>query len=86
MLIKVVITTIPTYAMSVFTLPKSWCFEINAMIVEFWWGVSNEGKVIHRRRGDTLRNETSTSGLGFRELHIFNAALLEKMVYRALSD
>lgn len=31
-LIEVAITAIPTYAMSVFYLPKTWCSEINSMI------------------------------------------------------
>lgn len=34
-LIKLVITIIPTYAMSVFCLPKSGCSEINSMIKDF---------------------------------------------------
>lgn len=39
-MIKSVITSIPTYAMSVFKLPNTWCAEINAMIARFWWGLA----------------------------------------------
>lgn len=37
-LIKSVVTTLPTYVMSVFKLPISWCDEINSMVAKFWWG------------------------------------------------
>lgn len=37
-LIKAVITSIPTYAMNDFGLTSIWCAEINAMISTFWWG------------------------------------------------
>lgn len=43
-LINAIITTIPSYVMSVFNLRKTWCSEVNAMIGDFWWGLSNEGK------------------------------------------
>lgn len=31
-LIKAVITVIPTFAMSVFVVPKTWCSKINVII------------------------------------------------------
>lgn len=46
-LIKSVITLIPTYAMHVFRLILTWCSEINAMIARFWWGAKNGDRKIH---------------------------------------
>lgn len=46
-LIKTVITSIPTYAMSVFQLPITWCKGINAIIARFWWGTLNRDIKIH---------------------------------------
>lgn len=43
-LIKSVITAIPSYVMSIFKLPKTWCSKINALIADFWWGHSTEGR------------------------------------------
>lgn len=36
LLIKLVVTALPTYVMSVFKLPTIWCEEINSMIAKFW--------------------------------------------------
>lgn len=36
LLIKYVLTTLPTYVKSVSNLPTTWCEEINSMIAKFW--------------------------------------------------
>lgn len=35
-LVKMVITVIPIYAMSIFKLPKAQCDEINSSLARFW--------------------------------------------------
>lgn len=52
-MIKSVITSIPTYAMSVFKLSITLCAEINAMIARFWWG-QIMGKGIYIGRDGSL--------------------------------
>lgn len=49
-LIKPVITSIPTCAMNVFQLPSTWCAEINTMISRFWWGARDGERKIHWKR------------------------------------
>lgn len=61
-LIKTVITDIPTYAMSVFCLPKTWCSEINEMIAYLWWGRSETGRKIHRKIWDLLTKSKEARG------------------------
>ena len=44
-LLKVVIQTIPTYAMSIFLLPKELYKDINGKMHRFWWGkIENDNK------------------------------------------
>jgi hypothetical protein len=42
-LLKAVPQAIPTYAMSVYKLPKVICKGISSTIARYWWG-ENEGK------------------------------------------
>lgn len=85
-LIKSMITAIPTYVMSIFKLPKTWCAEINTMIADFWWVRTNEGRKIHWRRWKILIKTKNVRGLGFRELDTFNMALLVKMAKRIIDE
>lgn len=81
-LIKTVITTIPTYAMSVFQITKSWCKKINTIISRFWWRVSNGDRKIYWEKWETMTKLKKDGGFGFRELEFFDKAFLEKMAAR----
>lgn len=85
-MIKVVITAIPTYVMSIFNLSKTWCMEINSMIAEFWWVSTTEKRRMHWKRWELLTTSKSSGGLGFRELDTFNKALLTKMEARIMEE
>jgi hypothetical protein len=53
-LIKSVLQSIPTYFMSIFTIPSSLCDEIEKMMNSFWWGHSGStNKGIHWLSWDT---------------------------------
>ena len=77
-LLKAVAQAIPSYAMSVFKLPKSICKAITDEIARFWWGDSEEKKKMHWFALWKLCIPKSKGGLGFRDLHSFNLALLAK--------
>lgn len=49
-LIKAIITAIPSYVMSILKLPDTWCAEVNAMITTFWWGSNGGDRKIHWKR------------------------------------
>ena len=46
-LLKAVAQAIPSYAMSVFKLPKGICKSITDEISSFWWGDGEEKKKMH---------------------------------------
>jgi hypothetical protein len=85
-LIKAVAQAIPTYTMNCFRLPKSWCDEVNSLIAQYWWGQTSDQRKIHWLKWDKLCTAKEDGGLGFRNLHMFNTALLSKECWRLLEN
>ncbi|XP_050290016.1 uncharacterized protein LOC126728194 [Quercus robur] len=81
-LIKAVALAIPTYTMSCFKLPDNLCDELTAMIRKFWWGqVKNENR-IPWLSWDKMCESKSNGAMGFKNLKLFNLALLAKQGWR----
>lgn len=62
--------------MNAFLFPTSLCEEIERMMNSYWWGVKGCG--IRWMSWKKLGRRKEESGLGFRDLHAFNLAMLGK--------
>jgi hypothetical protein len=74
--IKAVIQAIPTFIMSCFLVPISNCTALRKAIVDFWWGVEEGRKKMHWKSWDWLSTPKNQGGMGFRDLALFNRAML----------
>jgi len=86
-LIKFVLRSITTYFTSLFTLLVSLCDEIEIMMNFFWWGYSGDQSIgINRLYWDTLYMHKNDRGMSFKNLPIFNLAMLDKQGWRLVSN
>lgn len=73
--------------MSIFLLPDTFLDELHRMLNVYWWKHdSNHAKGLVWSSWEDLCNAKNDGGLSFKNLHIFNLALLGKMGWRLMND
>lgn len=84
-LLRNVAQAIPAYTMSCFLLPKSLCQELQRKLNSFWWGSGNSAnRGIRWLAWENMSMAKCKGGMGFRDLHGFNLALLGKHCWNFL--
>lgn len=86
-LLKSVAQSMPSYTMNIFLLPKSLCEDIEHLMNKYWWGSGGSvGSGIRWMSWSKICVPKRYGGLGFKQLHQFNLALLRKQGWCFLTN
>ena len=81
-LIKSVLSSIPSYFLSLFPLPVLVANKLETIQRKFLRGFFGSDFKYHLVKWNIIKNPIPNGGLGVRDLRLFNVALLDKWLWR----
>ena len=81
-LLKSTLSSLPTYYLSLFMIPKHVAARIEKLQQNFLWGGLGDGFKHHLVGWDTVCSPLAHGGLGVRKVEVFNKALLGKWLWK----
>ncbi|MCH82815.1 RNA-directed DNA polymerase (Reverse transcriptase), partial [Trifolium medium] len=84
-MIKSVLQAIPSYVMSIYLLPESTIKDIEKMMNSFWWGGGANNQGIRWLTWDRMAFPKALGGIGFKDLHTFNLAMIAKQGWNIMT-
>lgn len=84
-LIKSIAQALPTYVMSVFKLPLTLCDDLMKRIRSYWWGAEQGKRKVQWVPWERMILPKGYGGMGFKDLRLFNQALLARQAWRLIA-
>ena len=76
--VKSNVQALPTFIMSAFLLSKGFCEKYERLIRDFWWGDEEGPRKVHWMSWANMTKHKRNRGIGFRDMHMSNQALLAR--------